>query len=842
MQPVDAPVLTPWGWKQIGDLKPGSKICATDGTVQEVIAVHPHGEQDIYRVTMRDGGTIEVGAEHLWVAWPTHGVVKKANAALSGHSAARKYTTQQMIDELSKPDLARGRKRGFAIPVSGEVALNVAGGCVGLGNFVGRPVDPYFLGLLIGDGSLVRENGLSLTSMDDEIAVYLRDLVQADLREADREGNRAKAYYFRGRFREQLVKSLTDLGLLGHRSGSKMIPRQYLMADAETRWALMRGLMDTDGWVEPGRACYFTTVSQQLADDFVFLARSLGGVTSISEKAPSYTNADGDKVDGQKAYCVRIRIDRPERMFSLQRKRSIASDVKHQSRGRFIKSIEFSRRAEAVCITVSHANSLYIGQDFIVTHNSDLELGLAFTAHQRSLIMRRNYTNLSGLTERAIQINGTRKGYNGSPPPSIRTDDGRLIQFGANQHLGDEQSFQGIPYDLKCFDEAVQFLEAQVRFHLGWLRTTDPKQRTRAVLGTNPPVDASGDWIIGMFRPWLDVTHHKPAQHGELRWFITDEEGNDLEIDESDLGRDELGRRVIQRDGRVFVAQSRTFIPSALKDNPYLLRTNYQAQLDALPEPIRSAVRDGNFMAARADADFQCIPTDWIIQAQARWKPRGGDDWAMTAMGFDPAGGGADAAELVWRCGPWFSDIITVQGEETADGSSAAATIVKYRRDNAPVVVDVGGGYGGAVSLRLKDNDIPFQPFNGATATGAKTIDRTLGFQNLRAEAWWRMREALDPDREGGATIALPPSPELRADLAAPTFTVGPRGILLEPKEKLRERLGRSPGKGDAVVMAHLYGPEFTAKRVRHRADPSSRQAYASVGYGDIKRRRRRAK
>jgi hypothetical protein len=62
---------------------------------------------------------------------------------------------------------------------------------------------------------------------------------------------------------------------------------------------------------------------------------------------------------------------------------------------------------------------------------------------------------------------------------------------------------------------------------------------------------------------------------------------------------------------------SRTFIPAALRDNPFLINTNYQANLDGLPEPLRSAVRDGNFMAARQDADFQVIPTQWLIEAQA---------------------------------------------------------------------------------------------------------------------------------------------------------------------------------------------------------------------------------
>lgn len=457
---------------------------------------------------------------------------------------------------------------------------------------------------------------------------------------------------------------------------------------------------------------------------------------------------------------------------------------------------------------------------------SDLGLGLAFTAHQRSLIMRRKYANLSALTERAIKINETREGFNGSPPPLLRTSDGKYIQFAGNQHAGDEEDWQGHAFDFKYFDEATQFLESQVRFHLGWLRSTEEGQRVRAILGSNPPLNADGDWIIGMFRPWLDITHPKPAKHSELRWFVTAPDGSDLEVDNSNP---------VEIDGRKLIPMSRTFIPAALRDNPFLVNTNYQANLDGLPEPLRSAVRDGNFMAARQDADFQVIPTQWIIEAQARWKQDGFKAFHMTAMAFDPAGGGADAAELAMRYGGWYAELISEKGEETADGSRSAGMIISHRRDNAPIVVDVGGGYGGAVTLRLKDNQIPHIGFNGAGASNKTTRDGQLRFANKRAEAWWRFREELDPDQIGGSVICLPPDPELRADLAAPTYEVAARGILIENKDDLRKRLGRSPGKGDACVYCLSEG-NAAVKRALNNSGP--RQTVQNRGYEHMKPKR----
>src|SRR3546814_20259138 len=101
---------------------------------------------------------------------------------------------------------------------------------------------------------------------------------------------------------------------------------------------------------------------------------------------------------------------------------------------------------------------------------SDLGLGLAFTTHRRSLILRRRYTDLGAMTERAVQINGTRSGFNGSAPPKLRATDGRLIQFGANANPGDEQAWQGQPFDLPGFDEAVQGSEER-RVGKEWVRT-----------------------------------------------------------------------------------------------------------------------------------------------------------------------------------------------------------------------------------------------------------------------------------------------------------------------------------------------------------------------------------
>lgn len=447
---------------------------------------------------------------------------------------------------------------------------------------------------------------------------------------------------------------------------------------------------------------------------------------------------------------------------------------------------------------------------------SDLLLGLAATEHRHSLIMRREYVSLAGLTERMSQIVG-RGNVRQAPPPRAVTEDGRIVEFGAAQYSGDEAKFQGRGRDFLGLDEAAQFLEAQARFLMGWVRTAVPGQRTRVVLATNPPLDARGEWILPMFAPWLDPAHPKPAEPGELRWFVTAPDGRDLEVPDD---------RPQQLAGRTFQPRSRTFVPAALADNPYLARSGYRAQLDALPEPLRSAIRDGDFTAARQDDDWQILPSAWVRAAQARWREAPPEHAPMCAIGVDVAQGGADQTVLAIRHDGWFAPLIVKPGRDTPLGSDVAGLVVANRRDAALPVIDMGGGYGGAVIEHLQNaNAIPCQGFVPAGASTARTADGQLKFANRRAEAWWRLREALDPGQSDGSPIRLPDDPILSRDLTAPTFRVGPQGILVESKDDIKARLGRSPDRGDAVVMAWHGGARWRTHETvwRARAGPGAR-------------------
>ena len=143
-------------------------------------------------------------------------------------------------------------------------------------------------------------------------------------------------------------------------------------------------------------------------------------------------------------------------------------------------------------------------------------------------------------------------------------------------------------------------------------------------------------------------------------------------------------------------------------------------------------------------------------------------------------------------------------------GSYCAGQIISFRRDLAMVTVDLGGGYGGSMYEHLKTNHVEVVGYKGAEQSTRRSRDGKLHFSNKRSAALWLFREALDPGQPGGSPVALPPDPVLMADLTAPTFDVGPRGIQAESKEKVCERLGRSTDRGDAAIMAWYEGPRET--------------------------------
>lgn len=431
---------------------------------------------------------------------------------------------------------------------------------------------------------------------------------------------------------------------------------------------------------------------------------------------------------------------------------------------------------------------------------TDLVIGLALNEHKNSLILRRTNKEAEKLPERVEAIVGHSNGLNRST--GTWKMDGKIIDMGGCQLESDKQKRKGIPHDLKAFDEISDFSESQFTFISAWNRSANPSQRCRVVATGNPPTNAEGYWVIKRWAAWLDPTHPNPAKDGELRWFTTNEDGKDTEVEGQ-------GPHII--NGEEVMARSRTFIRAKLSDNPDLAATNYDSVLAALPERERLAYRDGRFDLSVQDELNQAIPMNWIRLAQERWESLPPEGIPMCALGVDMSGGGKDPMVIAPRYDGWFAPIVEIPAKEFDPkklSQQAAGHILMERRDKALVVIDLGGGYGSGTFEHLVQNEIDVYGYKGSKQAPMRSKDSNIPFQNTRSAAVWRMREALDPSQPGGSQIALPDDPELVADLTAPTYRIENHVIKVEAKDKVCERLGRSTDKGDAVMMAWFQGPK----------------------------------
>ena len=437
---------------------------------------------------------------------------------------------------------------------------------------------------------------------------------------------------------------------------------------------------------------------------------------------------------------------------------------------------------------------------------TDLLIGLALTQHRRSLLIRAEAAQLAGIRDRMTEIVGHDQGLNWQD--KRWTLGKKTIEFGGCKDPGDERRFQGRAHDLKAFDELPEIRQEAYTFIKTWNRGgAKSKVRNRVVAAGNPPTTFEGEWVIRHWAPWLNPDYQgTKAQDGELRWFAQIG-GEDVEVE---------GPGVIERSGEKIVPMSRTFIQSRVYDNVFLYESGYTAILQALPEPLRSKLLQGDFTAKTEDDPWQVIPSDWVDAAMNRWQADG-HKADMTAMGVDVARGGKDRTVIAPRHGWWYDNLKSYPGTDTPDGAVTAGLIIAERRNAAGVGIDVVG-VGSSAYDHLAGNEVAVIPISGAKAAivgNAPRLDltRQMGFNNVRSWLWWNFREKLDPKNR--YEVALPPDNELKRELCAPRWRAKtapanmPYRVVCEVESKygaegwnIIKRTGRSPDKADAVVMA----------------------------------------
>lgn len=362
-QSLDSLILTPRGWRRMGDITVGDTVIAPDNTTANVVGVYPQGKRPLYRVTFHDGSSTLCCDEHLWTV----------NMPVKPHSAVTSTQTVQLSAMREFLD----RKKAENSHTPGNISVQVVAPIDFREGATQCTVDPYLVGVLIGDGGL-SDAGVVLSSKDDHIITKVSRLIEqydVTLKFCGGGDYRLTKKEPQSSFpppKNRLTEQLSDLGLMATTSHTKFIPAAYQTAPIVDRWQLLRGLMDTDGTVDTRGNASFTTVSRQLAVDVQQLVWSLGGVCTITNRTTSYVYG-GEQKTGSIAYTLFIRMTDNSQLFTLPRKKERCKKTFADGRvalTRRIVSIEYERDDYAQCIMIDNQSHLYITDDYVVTHNT----------------------------------------------------------------------------------------------------------------------------------------------------------------------------------------------------------------------------------------------------------------------------------------------------------------------------------------------------------------------------------------------------------------------------------------------------------------------------------------
>ena len=357
-QPVSSPVLTPEGFRPIGELAPGDLVVGSNGEPTVVLGVYPQGEREIFRVSADDGASTLATGDHLWAVSTCDDRGRRKRQ--------RVLTTGAMIGNLRNAHHHR-----YELPLLSRPVC-----------FPRRdvPMDPYTLGLLVGDGFLTGSTAPGFTTPDRPVAVALEDrLPDVGVRHRLGPDDMLNRITTPGgaviAIADRVTAIARQLGLCGTRPGTKFVPESYLVNASDVRLAVLQGLLDSGGGpvtqADRTPTLNYSTTSPRLRDAVLFLVRSLGGVATWRTRPVAAGRSPGAAVpDRNDSYIIDIRLPSELEPFRLTGK-AARYDASWGGRPvRFVDAIEPAGTAEAVCIQVAAADSLYVTDDFLLTHNT----------------------------------------------------------------------------------------------------------------------------------------------------------------------------------------------------------------------------------------------------------------------------------------------------------------------------------------------------------------------------------------------------------------------------------------------------------------------------------------
>ena len=381
-QPFFSKILTPTGWKKMGDIQINDEVISVDGKSTKVIGVYPQGKKEIFEIVFSDGSKTHCCEEHLWL---TQNYAERCYQGMNKQnkdwdcSKPKVRTTKEIMLSLIAPHL---NAKNHSIPLVTQPV-----------EFTKQdvPIDPYLCGVLIGDGSLKHVPILSCN--DPFIVQSIEKVLPENVKVYKLKTKRCDTYSFpmidkkckkNGINNNPLTRIVCSLGI-NQKSDKKRVPQNYLYNSTEVRIAILRGLMDTDGYANSkGTSSEFTTISKGLAEDVIFLVQSLGGIAHLRIKNGGYRK-NGIRILTAITYTVTLCMPPNINPFLLPRKANLVKPKTKYKPRRYITSINSIGFHEAQCIAVDHESHLYLTDDFIVTHNTLVQVMTSYELRRLKL-------------------------------------------------------------------------------------------------------------------------------------------------------------------------------------------------------------------------------------------------------------------------------------------------------------------------------------------------------------------------------------------------------------------------------------------------------------------------
>lgn len=722
-------IYTPNGSTRWGDLQVGDLVFAEDGSPTEVTGVYPQGEQDIYRVEFDDHTYVECGFEHLW---------KVRGRTEKRHGTWSVLSTQEIIDRgIALPNGEGMLYHQFQIPRQGPA------------QFPERelPIDPYVYGAWLGDGTRGRAH-ITSTAHD----TFMTDKIMSICPDASvRSTPRFNTINFKNHEDFRSIPG-TDKG-----SKDKFIADMYKTSSIAQRTELLRGLMDTDGCISPmKKGTEYNTISKQLAHDVAWLVRSLGGKAKVRRRTKKafYRDAEGNRVYCNECYRVSVAV--PVNPFSYPKKAERwfprAQERYYQ---RTIKSITFSHREEAMCISVAHPSRCYLANDFIVTHNTCVDAWIILWF----LFCHKN-CNIAAMS---ITADNLRDG--------LWKELGKWI--GRNPEL-----FQ----DFEMTASAIK----HKRFPNNWWVSARSFPKSA-------DINAQANSLAGL--------------HEENMMIVMDEVSDYPPgiVPTADAAMGTVGgiKRLVATGnptdpngplGDIFLRKADKWHCINITGDPDDPNRSPQVSIDWAREQIAEWGADDPWVLVNVFGRFppsainSLITAEEVHEAQRRRWDQAQVDCMQKRIGVDVARFGDDRTVIYKRQGLFAhkpEEIRGLRSSEIADIVIGEAS----RWGCSTVFVDETGGWGASVL-----DAILSRGFNAiAVNFSSKPMDSR--FANKRAEIWMRMVEWI---KRGGC---LTPHPDIAREISEMTYTHKMDKLLLERKEQYKKRTGVSPDLADALAL-----------------------------------------